>query len=43
MVILLSPNFPYENQKCPLMFFPAGQDFCGSQLFGPSLIFEPLQ
>jgi len=25
MVILLSLNFPYENQKCLLMLFPAGQ------------------
>ena len=42
MVILLSLNFPYENQKCPLMFCRAGQDFHGSQLFGSSFIFEPL-
>ena len=25
MVILLPLNFPYENQKCPLMLFPAEQ------------------
>jgi len=43
MVILLSLNFPYENQKCPLMFCRAGQDSHGSQLFGSSFIFEPLQ
>jgi hypothetical protein len=43
MVILLSLNFPYENQKCPLMFCRAGQDFYGSQLFGSSFIFESLQ
>jgi hypothetical protein len=30
MVIPLSLNFPYENQKCPLMFFPAGQDLYDS-------------
>jgi len=30
MVILLSLNFPYENQKCSLMFCRAGQDFYGS-------------
>jgi hypothetical protein len=43
MVILLSLNFPYENQKCSLMFCRAGQDFYGSQLFGSSFIFETLQ
>src|ERR1700688_1394864 len=32
-----------SNQKCPLMFCRAGQDFYGSQLFGSSFIFEPLQ
>ena len=26
MVIRRSLNFPYENQKGALMFFPAGQD-----------------
>jgi hypothetical protein len=26
MVILLSLNFPYENQKCRLMLCRAGQD-----------------
>src|SRR3984957_8961532 len=29
-----------SNQKCPLMFCRAGQDFYGSQLFGSSFIFE---
>jgi hypothetical protein len=43
MVILLSLNFPYENQKRPLMFCRSGQDSYGSQLFGCSFIFEPLQ
>jgi hypothetical protein len=36
MVILLSLNFPYENQKCSLMFCRARWDFYGSQLFGSS-------
>jgi hypothetical protein len=31
MVILLWLNYPYENQKCPLMFCPAGRDCYGSQ------------
>ena len=32
-----------SNQKYPLMFCRAGQDFYGSQLFGSSFIFETLQ
>ena len=27
MAIRLLLNFPYENQKCPLLFCRAGQDF----------------
>lgn len=43
MDILLALTFPYENQKCSLMFCRAGQDFYDSQLFGSSFIFEPLR
>jgi hypothetical protein len=43
MVILLWLNYPYENQKCPLMFCPAGRDCYGSQFFGSSFIFETPQ
>jgi hypothetical protein len=43
MVILLSLNFPCENQKCSLMFCRAAQDFTVPNSLALPFIFETLQ